>query len=134
MLKHRLEKIAECVALETSSPVDDDDGDELESSTEGEQAILIKDSTNLEDHSANVNNDDLPAVGSTPELIPSPEQATEEDWEDLEQSAIRLNIDDISCSSETDDGLLVVQSAPSLTQRQAEQFPSTLLSHSAHIL
>ena len=131
MLKERLEKITECAALETSTSLEPDDNDELESSTKGEQTILKEDSTKLEDHSANVNDDDLPAVRSTPELIPDPEQATEEDWEDLEQSALRLNIDNDSCS---DDGLLVIESAPSLTQRQAEPFPSTMLSHSAHIL
>ena len=132
MLKHRLEKIAECAALEISCLHDDDN--ELESSTEGEQTTSNKDSTKLVDHSTSVNDDDLPAVGSTPELIPSPEQAIEEDWEDLEQSAIRLNIDNDGCSSGTDDEVLVVQSAPSLTQRQAEPLPSSILSHSAHIL
>lgn len=132
MLKQRLEKIVECAALEASSLHDDDN--ELESSTEGEpHTILTKDSAKLEDHSASVNDDDLPAVGSTPELIPISEHATdlEEDWEDLEQSAIRLNIDDSSCD---DDELSAIRSAPTLTQRQAEPCPSTVLSHSAHIL
>ena len=130
MLKCRLEKIAECAALETSSLHHDDS--ELESSTEGEHIVLTKDSSaKLEDHSASVNDDDLPAVGSTPELIPIPERAAEDSWEDLEQSAIRLNIDD---GSGTDDGLLAVQSAPSLTQRPADSFPCNILSHSAHIL
>ena len=93
---------------------------------------MTKDSSaKLEDHSASVNDDDLPAVGSTPELIPIPERAAEDSWEDLEQSAIRLNIDD---GSGTDDGLLAVQSAPSLTQRPADSFPCNILSHSAHIL
>ena len=129
MLKHRLEKIAECAALEASSLHDDDN--ELESSPEGKHTILPKDSAKLDDHSASVNDDDLPAVGSTPELIPISEHAIEEDWEDLEQSAIRLNIDDSSCD---DDELLAIRSAPSLTQRQAEPCPSTVSSHSAHIL
>ena len=127
MLKHRLEKIVECAALEASSPHDDDN------STEGEPyTILTNDSAKLEDHSASVNDDDLPAVGSTPELIPISEHATEEDWEDLEQSTIRLNIDDSSCDD--DDEPLAIRSAPSLTQRQAEPCPSTIVSHSAHIL
>ena len=132
MLKHRLEKIAECAALETSSL--DGDDDKLESSIQTDS--FNKDSTALskvEDDSSGAN-DDLPAVRSTPELIPIPEQATEEDWEDLEQSAIRLNIDDGSCSSGTDDEVLVVQSAPSLTRGQAEPLPSSILSHSAHML
>lgn len=138
MLKQRLEKIVEFAILETSSlDGDDDSDDELESSIQTDpfdedNAALSK--LKVEDDSASAVTDNLPAIISTPKLIPIPEQAEEEDWEDLEQSAIRLNIDDSSCSSGTDDGLLVVQSAPSLTQGQAEQFPSAILSHSTHIL
>lgn len=126
MLKHRLEKIAECAAMETSSLHDDDDGEDVE----------MESSTKREGHSASVNDDDLPAVGSTPELIPSSEHATdlEDDWEELEQSAIRLNIDDSSCDCGTHDELLAIRSAPTLTQRQAEQCPSAIVSHSSHLL
>jgi hypothetical protein len=125
MLKHRLEKIAECAALETSSLEDDDDDIDDD---------VMESSAKREGHSASGNDDDLPAVGSTPELIPSSEHATdlEEDWEELEQSAIRLNIDDDnSCNV---DELLAIRSAPTLTQGEAEQcqHPSTILSHSAH--
>ena len=138
MLKQRLEKIVEFAILETSSlDGDDDSDDELESSIQTDpfdedNAALSK--LKVEDDSASAVTDNLPAIISTPKLIPIPEQAEEEDWEDLEQSAIRLNIDDSSCSSGTDDGPLVIQSAPSLTQGQAEQFSPAILSHSTHIL
>ena len=133
MLKVRLEKIAECVVLETSG-LHDDDGDEMESSSYGEHTVHTTDSVKLEDHSSSVNDDDKPAVGSTPELIPSSEHATEEDWEDLEQSAIRLTIDDDGCNHRADDEVLAIRSAPTLTPRQDESSPSSVLSHSAHIL
>ena len=125
MLKHRLEIIAECAAMETSSVHDDD-----------EEEDSMENFTKREGHSASVNDDDLPAVGSTPVLIPSSEHATdlEDDWEELEQSAIRLTIDDTSCNGGTQDELLAIRSAPTLTQRQTEQCPSAIMSHSSHLL
>ena len=139
MLKQRLEKIVECAALETSS-LDDDDNEleqcsntdsEAEQTTSSNKDSMAR-SSKLEDDSESTNDDDLLAVESAPELIPSSEHATAEDWEELEQSAIRLKIDD---SSRSDDGLLIIRSAPTLTQRQVEPFPAAaaVLSHSTHI-